>query len=395
MDLQTLSLVHDILESRSIRKTARTQGLAPSTLSGALARFEAALATTVVRREGTALVLTLEAERRLPHLAAIRQQTDMLRGLTGCGAVPPVSLAMLTRFGHVVQAGSIRRAAAVAGIGQPQLTRQMAGLEQGLGQPLLVRGATGVGVTETGRALLPVFDAILSAWESLSQEAARRGQRARPAWQIGTVVPLGHESGIAGMLAHLIEDWAPHQARHPLVISSHMADELLAGLKARRFDLIVLDHPHVPRDFHSLTVSTTPLALVGPHALFDSGADPATLLGRYPLALPRLRSGIRQEAMRYLERLLGAEASRRLRIVEIDSIPVIIRLLAHGEYLSVLPEASLLRLPYAFGRVTLPPEHVQHLVIAWRRSGLPQALLDSLHRAALAAHGKPFDITHM
>lgn len=383
MDLLTLGLCREILSSRSIRRAAAALGRAPSTASGALFRLESEIAVPLVRREGAALVLTLEAERCLPAIIATCERAQAFLHTAGLGQapVPPIRLDTLLRFQVVAQSGSIRAAARNLGVGQPQLTRQMRDLERVIGQPLLARTPRGVGLTPLGRRLVPLAEGIVTEWEQVSSAAAERFRRHASAWRIGTVMPLGHESSIARMLARLAVLWAPHQRRHPLQISSHSADELMAGLKSRRFDLVVLDHGLVPRDFHSLLISRSPLALVGaPHLLTS---DAAAAVTRHPLVLASPRSGIRQETMRWLEGLLGPERTRAVEILEVEAMPVIINLVAHHGYLSVLPLASVLRLPFDLAHVSLAPGHMRELVMVWRRSGLPDALIDAVYRATL------------
>ena len=54
MDVLTLCLAHEVLTLQSIRKVARQTGCAPSTVSGALSRLEAAVAVPLVRRDRAA-----------------------------------------------------------------------------------------------------------------------------------------------------------------------------------------------------------------------------------------------------------------------------------------------------------------------------------------------------
>ncbi|WP_313532286.1 LysR family transcriptional regulator, partial [Shinella sp.] len=62
MDLSTLCLVHSILEERGIRRAAAACRRPASSASAALRRVETVLSVPLVRRDGQALVPTLEAE---------------------------------------------------------------------------------------------------------------------------------------------------------------------------------------------------------------------------------------------------------------------------------------------------------------------------------------------
>jgi hypothetical protein len=66
LDIATILTIHSLLSTCSIRETARLEGRAASTVSAALERMESALAIPLLRREGTVLSLTLEAQKPLP-----------------------------------------------------------------------------------------------------------------------------------------------------------------------------------------------------------------------------------------------------------------------------------------------------------------------------------------
>lgn len=382
MDTLTLVLTYEVLTSRSIRHAARTMRRPPSTVSSALSRLETEIALPLIRRENGNLILTVEAERRLPAIAATVQHIhDLLAAACWRGGkIPSLSINSLFRFSMVAHAGSIRSAARSLSIGQPQLARQMADMERRLNCTLLIRSSSGTELTDTGHRVLASAQAIVSGWREISQAAGDRFRRDMRTWHVGTVIPLGHESGLSGMLADLVVEWTAQQARHPLRITSDTADELLAGLKVRHYDVVVLDHDHVPADFDSAVISSTPLVLVGHESIVKGRADIGTLLRRHPLVLPSRKSGIRQETIRFTEALLGPGASDGIGALEIDSIPVIVNLVARHGYLSVLPRASFLRLPLPLAHVDLPPGPMQRLVMVWRRNGMPKPLIEAIRR---------------
>ena len=387
MDTLTLALTHEALSLRSIRQASRKMHRAPSTVSTALSRLEAAIALPLMNRENGNLVLTVEAERRLPAITATVRHIDELlavSGQTDADKAPSFSIECLARFSAVAHTGSIRSAARSLGVGQPQLARQMAGMERHLNCKLLARSANGVELTEQGHRVLASAQAIVEGWREISRAADNRFRRDIRTWHIGTIMPLGHESSISAMLADLVVEWAPQQARHPLRITSGTADTLLAGLKSREYDVVVLDHGHIPADLDSAVISSTPFAIVG-HADTIAGiSDIPTLLHRHPIALPSRKSGVRQEAARFIEAALGEDAANRIDILEIDSIPVITNLVVRHGYLSVLPLASIMRLPFSLARISLEPDHIQRLVVVWRRNSMPKPLVDAIKRNCVA-----------
>ncbi len=190
-------------------------------------------------------------------------------------------------------------------------------------------------------------------------------------------MPLGPESEIARMLAALTATWHRSRPRQSLFISSTTADELLAGLKSRRFDAALLDIAGIPPDFDGRLVSETALVLAGPApALSEMGGDLPRLLATCPIAVPSVRSGLRREVTRFLDDTLTEHEHRRVTLVEVDSIPVIINLVSHHGYLSVLPETSLSRVQRPPAMIRLGPLYRQSLTLIWPRGAFSSEVGD-------------------
>lgn len=380
MDVATLTLVHTVLTERGIRRAAKLAGRPPASVSAAVKRMEAAIAVPLVRREGGNLVPTLEAQRRFADLAAARTAIDALLAPaeTARETVPAVSINALERFLAVAHSGSIRAAAKQTGVGQPQLTRQIADLEKALGYALLTRSPAGIACTASGLAAMPLAEALSEIWARLSRASADRFRRTAATWRLGSVMPLGPESEIARMLATLTARWHRARPRQPLFLSSTTADELIAGLKSRRFDAVLLDVAEFPGEFEGRLVSQGPLALAGQPEIFSNGRSLPDILTSNPIAIPSLRSGLRQQATRFLENTLSEAERQRLTITEVDSIPVIINLVLHHGYLSVLPQSSLSRVGNAPAMIRLDPSYAQSLSLVWPKNALSRQLGEAM-----------------
>lgn len=368
MDLSTLCLVHSILEARGIRRAATAAGRPASSASAALRRVEANLSVPLARRDGQALVPTLDAETRLPRFAEIAEAAAALAALGAQSrkVQGAISLAALARFAATARAGSINGAAKTLGLGQPQLTRQLSHLEAAIGCRLMERTATGIRCTPAGLEALALAERIGAAWDLLCTASAERFRRSAATWRLGSVIPFGHESEIAAMLARLTVEWRAARPRQPLFLSSTTADELISGLKNRRFDLILLDTDRYPAEFEGRLISRSPLALAGPRGLGEAERqDIAALLRRYPIAVPSPRSGLRQMTDRFLEATLSQAERARLTLVEVDSIPVIINLVLRHGHLSVLPEHSVANIDPPPTLLPLDAAFVQSLSLVW------------------------------
>ncbi|WLR91214.1 LysR family transcriptional regulator [Shinella zoogloeoides] len=382
MDLSTLCLVHSILEERGIRRAASAAGRPASSASAALRRVEAVLSVPLVRRDGQALVPTLDAEGRLPRFAEIARAAAALTALGDASRAPPaISLAALARFVTAARAGSINAAAKTLGLGQPQLTRQLSHLEEAVGCKLLARSAAGISCTPAGLEALGLAERIGVAWDALSAAAAERFRRSAATWRLGTVIPFGHESEIAATLARLAVEWRAVRPRQPLFLSSTTADELVSGLKNRRFDLILLDTDHYPAEFEGSLIGRSQLALAAPRTLGEAGPqDLAALLCRHPIAVPSPRSGLRQMTDRFLEATLSPAERARLTLVEVDSIPVIINLVLDHGHLSVLPEHSVANISPPPTLLPLDPAYQQSLSLVWPRDALSRQAAETMMR---------------
>ncbi len=376
MDLPALCLVQSILEQRGIRRAAALAGRPASSASAALRRVEAALSVPLARRDGQALVPTLEAQARLPHFTEIARAAAGLAALGHGAATPPaVSLPALARFAATARAGSINAAARSLGLGQPQLTRQLSHLEAAVGRTLLERSANGISCTAAGLEALALAERIATAWDALSAASAERFRRSAATWRLGTVIPFGHESEIAAMLARLAVGWRAARPRQPLFLASTTADELVSGLKNRRFDLVLLDTDRYPAEFDGRLIGRSRLALAGPRTLGRS-QDVAALLRQRPIAVPSPRSGLRQMTDRFLEATLSPAERARLTLVEVDSIPVIINLVLDHGHLSILPEHSLANLAPPPALLPLDEAYQQSLSLVWPRDALSRQAAD-------------------
>lgn len=360
MDTTTLFAVDAIIRTGGLRGAARLLGRPVSSISAALERFESAASTTLCQRAGSGLVLTLEADRLAD---AIGEAAAIARALFN-DTVDPLSRSVkfeaLLRFVELAERGSIRQAAHVLMLGQPQLSRQLAQLETALGRQLLVRSADGTNLTEEGVALRDNCTALLSLWERISRNSDNRFRRNQATVRLGTIMPLGHESEIARQLARLMTNWSQLHPKQPLFVSSTTADELLRGLRSGVFDVVMIDTGRVSANLEGVPVIRSPLAVVG-----AGQTDlPEALLNRQ-IAVPSSRSGLRLAIDRILERQFDEAERDRLKILEIDSIPVILNLVLHYGYASVLPLASVEAIGAGIGIISLPSEFDVEYWLCW------------------------------
>lgn len=379
MDTAALVIVDALLERASIRETARALQRPPATVSAALQRAEAALAVSLLKPSGNGLMRTLDGERLRPVFRDMGTETARLFQVPPGRAVPMIGLDALNRLLVVARKGSIRAAARDLDLGQPQLTRQIAHVEARLGASLLTRSADGAVPTAEGLRVLASARRLEDLWREVSAASGERFRRLASTVRVGSVFPLGAESSIAGLLANLSARWRLRHPRQPLFITSMIAEELLNGVRRNLFDVVLLDLAELPADLDGRRLSSSPLMLVSSRETFEkSGGTLESLLLSSPLAVPSARSGLRQ----IIDRLLdgGALAGWRPRIdlAEVDSIPVILRLVEDHGFVSFLPAASLAGHSERLAALPLPVETAMPLYAAWPKGRGSHGLVEQV-----------------
>lgn len=379
MDIATLATALAVLQQSSVRGAATLLGRPPSSVSDAFERFESELALKLATRRDGGLSLTLVGENLAQSIAAFTEALDRIATLAGCACGVPdralswaarnaISVTALGNFNAVIRAGSIRRAARDLGIGQPNLSRQMAELERVLGRKLLVRELHGCIPTPEGLELCEASLALIAKLAGLTGPARKRFARDLRTARLGTVIPIGHESRLAGRLAALIADWRADDSKPDLFVTSTTAEDLAEGLQAGRFDVAFTDIALRNKRFESRKIFSSELVLIGAAAAVSPGDAIQPLIDRHLIAVPSLRSGLRQSISAALEPFLGPDGEAAARLVEVDALSIVLNLVLDHDYLTVLPIDAVADLGRPIGIIRLPnaPEVGFHLV--WRRT---------------------------
>ena len=343
MHLGTLFIADRLFSLGSVRETARELGFSASTISAALRRLENELALKLAERASGELAILLasaKVHKGLPPILAAMHQLSTL-----VASAPPaqdyarwasrlsLKIATIERFLEVADQGSINRAARRLRIGQPQLSLQIANLEELFGCRLFERQVQGSVLTETGHRAYAVLAAIVEAWNDMKAAADERFQRAARTVRIGTIIPTGSESWVVRCLGLLVSRWSASGGRHALSLVSMTADDLREALKSGRIDVAILDSVFGLEAFqHRELIATDMVAIAPPDSAETTVA--ALVAGR-PICLPSSRTGIGHAAMAFS---YGRRHGRD--ITAADSLPVIVDLVADHGYVSFLGRAS-------------------------------------------------------
>ncbi|CAN5253498.1 LysR substrate-binding domain-containing protein [soil metagenome] len=180
-----------------------------------------------------------------------------------------MDLRQLRYFVAVAERGGFGAAASALNVAQSALSRHIAVLEEELGGALLVRGARGVAVTESGKVLLDRSRWLLGALDDIKAEVQTENREPS-----GTV-RLGAPSSLADIFyAPLARQFAARFPRVRFELSDGLTEEMTDRLLRGEVDLAVLSAPRPNDHLDYETLVVEQVYVIGPAGdpLLKSGA---------------------------------------------------------------------------------------------------------------------------
>lgn len=285
-----------------------------------------------------------------------------------------MELRQLRYFVRTVELGSMSQAALDLEVAQSAISLQIQRLEGELSARLLLRTPTGVAPTDAGIAFLSHAQLALRHADEAMQ-AARHSR-------LSGVVGVGLAATTAGVLG--VPLLQAMRAQYPDIrihLVEGMSGHLGQMLNAREIDLAVLFGAEQARRWSVRHLLDERLFLLcaaqhGPTPL------PSTLqaIGELPLVLPTHRHGLR----RVIEAACRERDWRPHIIAEVDSLHVLMDMVAAGMAATLQPWAALARQPDASQRLRWVEMSEDG---ASRRNWLCSLSDDELSPAALATRG--------
>lgn len=282
-------------------------------------------------------------------------------------------------FRTVARAGSISAGARELGWTQPAVSQHLSALEREAGQPLLLRGATGVTPTEAGRLLLAEADAVAAHLDAATQQLAHLADA-----RGGTVRIAAFPSGLAVPVPRAVADLARRRPGVRVELTDAEPPEALALVRAGEVDLaLVFGYPE-QRD-------------ADPFVRLPLGVDPVRLVTTPDAPAPASIAELTdadwvagcERCRRHLVQVCEAAGFvPRIRHVTDDAV-VVQSLVSLGLACALLPETALIahRNP-GVAVVDLPELGARELAVVHRagaeRVPAVAALIGALHRAAAA-----------
>jgi LysR family nitrogen assimilation transcriptional regulator len=226
----------------------------------------------------------------------------------------------LKAFSVVAEFGSFSRAAAVLGVAQPILSRQIRSLEEELGIELVYRNGRGIVLTEAGGLLNEYAKGILTTVSRARSEIG--ALRANPR---GNVV-IGMPPSIGTVLTvPLIQRFRSEYPSIQMRVIEGFSGYLLEWLLTGKIDVAVLYNAPRTKSLVSEPLLHDELYLLGavndPSALPDQPIE-ARRLAELPLILPSRPHGLRL----LIDQVLGESGITPNVELEVDALPATIKL---------------------------------------------------------------------
>ncbi|WP_019939825.1 LysR family transcriptional regulator [Bordetella sp. FB-8] len=244
-----------------------------------------------------------------------------------------MDLKQIEYFVRVAERRSFSRAAELLDAAQPTLSRQVALLEQELGQHLLYRNGRGVEPTEAGLRFLEYARALLTLAARAKEDL--RDLRDTPTGKVAIGLPPRIARCVTPPLVQAFRQACPQAS---ITVAEGLSTQVREWLLAGRIDLALLYDPPVSPQLtcEPLLREDLVLAAAPGGRLRLPASVKVTQLGNYPLILPSLPNAIR---------VLVESACRRQNVqlavaAEVDAVQTIVELAAQGDAYAILPRSA-------------------------------------------------------
>lgn len=239
-----------------------------------------------------------------------------------------LTLKHLRYFVHVVDLGSITRAAEELHVAQTALGLQIRALEDGLGRRLLQRHNRGVKATEVGRYVAHRARQILRDVDSLADEVDRFGAAASRKVTLGLTPSLMKGIGARAIL---------HEREYLPDIRLHLVEgrreQLVDGLTSGTFDYIFVHDVDTGGTLRAVPLLRQPLVLV---SKVGSGLPPGPVSFADALATDIAARGAASHTLELVEGMAAELGLVPNLVYEIDSLTALKQVIRQGEASTIL-----------------------------------------------------------
>jgi len=241
-----------------------------------------------------------------------------------------MNVRQLEYFLAVVRANGFSKAAAILGLTQPALSRQVARLEDEVGVRLFSRNGRGAELTDAGEALVIHAGAILERIEQARADMSQRQQSPRGRVTVG--LPPRVAGTITTDLVMAFRDRFPEAS---ISIAEALSIPLREWLTSGRIDMAVLFDPPASPALNFEHLVRESLVMVSNEAIPNPIRFSQAL--EYPMVLPSSPHALRQL-------IENAARPRKLTlkvVAEVDSIHAVLPLVQKGLASTLLPVSAI------------------------------------------------------
>ncbi|SHK32030.1 DNA-binding transcriptional regulator, LysR family [Roseomonas rosea] len=234
---------------------------------------------------------------------------------------------------------NMSRAAARLHIVQPALTLQLRQIEAQAGQQLFRRTSRGLEPTPEGHRLhgllQPLVAELQAVVEGIGAEAGPSAQTLR----IGLLTTLDDQSMVTERFALALQAWRRRHGRMHVQVLESFSAELIRWLHHGRIDMALVNRRIADPLLETEVIAEDCMVAVADARRGVLPPGPVTLqqLSALPLVLPSGRHALRALITPHLA-ARGITAEPRL---EVDSMSILLRLVATGGYVTVLPLGAI------------------------------------------------------
>ncbi|MDO9437918.1 LysR family transcriptional regulator [Hydrogenophaga sp.] len=207
-----------------------------------------------------------------------------------------ITLKQLEALRHVVETGSIARAAQQLYTTESALSKRLQELEQGLAVPLFDRSGRSLVLTSTGRVVLEMASDLLARRDAVLDIASS------PNFE-GRVFRLGMTEFIAaGWLTQLLEGVRQRYPGVDLEPRIGLTDDLMRDLAVGDLDVVIVPRSAMCAGFETQTLFVSPNTWVGAPGLADGlGVLTPAKIGAFSLILQPRSSALDTSVRRWFE----------------------------------------------------------------------------------------------
>ena len=249
-----------------------------------------------------------------------------------------MDLKQIESFVRVAEMGSFTRAAAVLGIAQPLLSRNVRQLEVDLHQTFLLRNGRGVTLTEAGRVMLEHGRGILH------QVALAREELGSVRGALAGRISIGLPPSLSKLVTvSLVREFCKQLPEAQLTLTEGFSLAMSEGLRAGRLDMVLLYNAAPAPDLEIKNLHDEALVLFSARATSSAKAHPTSVSLKTQMTLQNVAAlslivPSRPNAFRLLidtEMMrIGCKPNIQL---EIDGLNSILDLVREGMGFAVLP----------------------------------------------------------